>query len=30
MCSVLCGEMAVKLIDAPFVTSKDDRGEWAL
>ena len=28
--SVLCGEMAVKLINEPFITSADDREEWAL
>lgn len=30
VCSVLCSEMAVKMIDAPFVTGADDLGEWAL
>jgi hypothetical protein len=28
--SVLCSEMAVKMIDAPFITRADDREEWAL
>jgi len=27
---VLCSEMAVKLIDEPFVTKDDDRDEWAI
>jgi hypothetical protein len=31
MCgSVICGELAVKLINEPFITSADDKGEWAL
>lgn len=31
MCySVLCSEMAVKMIDSPFITSADDKEEWAL
>ena len=28
--SVLCSELAVKLIDQPFITESDDREEWAL
>jgi hypothetical protein len=28
--SVLCGEYAIKRIDEPFVTEKDDLSEWAL
>jgi hypothetical protein len=28
--SVLCSEMAVKLIDEPFIKKTDDREEWAL
>jgi hypothetical protein len=28
--SVLCSEMAVKLIDEPFITATDDKEEWAL
>jgi hypothetical protein len=28
--SVLCSELAVKLIDAPFISAMDDREEWAL
>ena len=28
--SVLCSEMAVKLIDEPFVSEADNKGEWAL
>jgi hypothetical protein len=28
--SVLCSEMAVKLIDEPFIKNSDDREEWAL
>ncbi|CAI6333861.1 unnamed protein product [Periconia digitata] len=27
---VLCSEMAVKLIDEPFITATDDKEEWAL
>jgi len=27
---VLCSEMAVRMIDEPFVTASDDREEWAL
>jgi hypothetical protein len=27
---VLCSEMAVKMVDEPFVTEKDDGGEWAV
>ncbi|KAF2865021.1 Pep3/Vps18/deep orange family-domain-containing protein [Massariosphaeria phaeospora] len=27
---VLCSEMAVKIIDAPFINAADDREEWAL
>ncbi|EAT83306.2 hypothetical protein SNOG_09114 [Parastagonospora nodorum SN15] len=27
---VLCSELAVKMIDSPFITSSDDKGEWAL
>ncbi|PSN71009.1 hypothetical protein BS50DRAFT_271262 [Corynespora cassiicola Philippines] len=27
---VLCGEMAVKLIDEPFISATDDKEEWAL
>lgn len=29
-CSVLCSELAVKLIDEPFISAMDDRDEWAL
>jgi hypothetical protein len=29
-CSVLCSELAVKLIDEPFVSAMDDKLEWAL
>jgi len=28
--SVLCGEMAVKLINEPFIKATDDKAEWAL
>lgn len=28
--SVLCSELAVKMIDSPFIKSSDDKGEWAL
>jgi hypothetical protein len=28
--SVLCSEMAVKLIDEPFISATDDKEEWAL
>jgi hypothetical protein len=28
--SVLCGEMAVKLINEPFISATDDKEEWAL
>jgi len=27
---VLCGEMAVKLINEPFIKATDDKAEWAL
>lgn len=30
MCSVLCSELAVKLIDEPFISATDDKEEWAL
>jgi hypothetical protein len=29
-CSVLCSEMAVKLIDEPFISATDDKEEWTL
>jgi hypothetical protein len=29
-CSVLCSELAVKLIDEPFISALDDKEEWAL
>lgn len=29
-CSVLCSEMAVKLVDEPFVSATDNLEEWAL
>lgn len=28
--SILCGDFAIKLVDQPFVTDKDDPAEWAL
>lgn len=28
--SVLCSELAVKLIDEPFISALDDKEEWAL
>lgn len=28
--SVLCSEMAVRMIDQPFISETDDKGEWAL
>jgi hypothetical protein len=28
--SVLCSEMAVKMIDEPFIAEGDNREEWAL
>jgi hypothetical protein len=28
--SVLCSELAVKLINEPFIKSTDDKEEWAL
>lgn len=28
--SVLCSELAVKLIDEPFIAATDDKDEWAL
>ena len=30
MSSVLCSELAVKMIDSPFIANSDDKGEWAL
>lgn len=31
MCfSVLCGELAVKLVNEPFITATDDKDEWAV
>lgn len=30
MDSVLCSEMAVKLIDEPFIKATDDKEEWVL
>ena len=30
LCSVLCSELAVKLIDEPFIGATDDKEEWAL
>ena len=28
--SVLCGELAVKLVDEPFISATDDKDEWAV
>jgi hypothetical protein len=28
--SILCGDHAIKQIDKPFITPKDDADEWAL
>lgn len=28
--SVLCGEMAVKLVNEPFIKATDDKAEWVL
>lgn len=28
--SVLCSELAVKLVNEPFITASDDKDEWAL
>lgn len=28
--SVLCSELAVKVIDEPFISATDDKEEWAL
>lgn len=30
MCSILCGDYAIKRIDKPFVSATDDLNEWAL
>jgi len=27
---VLCGELAVKLVNEPFISATDDKDEWAL
>jgi hypothetical protein len=30
MNSVLCGELAVKLVNEPFISATDDKDEWAV
>ena len=30
LCSVLCSELAVKLVNEPFISANDDKNEWAL
>jgi hypothetical protein len=29
-CSVLCSELAVKLVNEPFIKATDNKDEWAL
>lgn len=28
--SILCGDLAIKRIDQPFVSDADDKSEWAI
>lgn len=28
--SILCGDLAIKLIEEPFISNTDDNAEWAI